>query len=156
MFCEMIKNQTEILFQNLKNCIEAANLSQTVDSIPNWRYIYHTLHSLDKWYINPTEYTEPDNFEQGTASFDKPCGNVLSKEQLNGYADKVFAKIRSYLDEMSDHKLVEKPLQCQYTRLELILGQFRHVMCHVGIIMGAALVSGDNCPEYIGLDRKYK
>ncbi|MGN0596667.1 MAG: hypothetical protein ACI4J1_04995 [Ruminiclostridium sp.] len=153
---EIIKKQTEILLQNVRNALLTADLTQKADGVQNGRYLYHTIHSLDKWFINPYDYTEPRGFPKDFDKLDKEFDFTVSKEQLSDYFDRVSAKITDYLSEITAEMLTEKPPDCKYTRLELILGQFRHAMCHVGIVMGMAMAEGKSCPQYVGLDGVYK
>ena len=49
------------------------------------------------------------------------------------YFDFVTNKIERYLENLTADELIQKPQGCEYTRLELILGQIRHEMWHVGL-----------------------
>lgn len=51
-----IKNQTEINFINLKDQIEVAELEAVYAGISASRYIFHNLHSIDRFFINPKDY----------------------------------------------------------------------------------------------------
>ena len=51
-----IKNQTEINFINLKDQIEVAELAAVYDGVSASRYIFHNLHSIDRFFINPNDY----------------------------------------------------------------------------------------------------
>ena len=79
---------------------------------------------------------------------------VLSNEQLLDYLHRVQAKTEKYLDELSDEELNEKPDGCEYTRLELILGQFRHISSHIGMINGQTIERTGKFPIFAGLDGK--
>ena len=39
--------------QNLLDCIPAALWDRGYDGAPLWQHVYHTLHELDQWFINP-------------------------------------------------------------------------------------------------------
>ena len=153
---DIIKKQTEILLRNVRNALLTADLEQRADGIPNSRYLYHAIHSLDKWFINPYDYTEPTGFPEGFDKLDEEFEITVSRGQLEEYFDIVSHKIMDYLTEITAEMLAEKPPDCKYTRLELILGQFRHAMCHVGIVMGMAMAEGKDCPQYVGVDGIYK
>ena len=127
------------------------------------RFIFHTLHSLDKWFVNPAEYKYDENSSGGVAEnlsvissyrqgFDAAPGVVISRENLEKYAVSVAQKIRIYLAKLSDKMLSEKLDGCEFTRLELILGQFRHVMCHAGISSAINAQNGNGWLKYFGLD----
>ena len=85
---------------------------------------------------------------------DNPCNVVLSDEQLLDYLHKVQIKTENYLDNLSEEELDEKPDGCEYTRLELILGQFRHISSHIGMINGQTIERTGRFPVFSGLDGK--
>lgn len=60
MLTEIIKEQTAVLFMNLRAQIEHCSLDCLVDGIPNSRYVFHAIHSLDKWFISPEDFAEPN------------------------------------------------------------------------------------------------
>ena len=39
--------------ENLIKCIPDELWTKRYDGIPVWKYLYHTLYSMDRWYINP-------------------------------------------------------------------------------------------------------
>ena len=58
-----IKNQTEINFINIRDQIEVAELEAVFDGVNGSRYIFHNLHSMDRFFINPIGYVyEGENF----------------------------------------------------------------------------------------------
>ena len=71
---------------------------------------------------------------------------------MEKYAVSVAQKIRIYLAKLSDKMLSEKLDGCEFTRLDLILGQFRHVMCHAGISSAINAQNGNGWLKYFGLD----
>ena len=85
---------------------------------------------------------------------DNPCNVVLSDTELLDYLHKVQIKTENYLDNLSDEELNEKPDGCEYTRLELILGQFRHISSHIGMINGQTIERTGRFPVFSGLDGK--
>lgn len=117
-------------------------------------YAYHAIHSADKWFFNPSKFTEPDFHENGMDNPDNPCNVVLSDTELLDYLHKVRYKTENYLDNLSDEGLNEKPDGCEYTRLELILGQFRHISSHIGMINGQTIERTGRFPVFSGLDGK--
>ena len=137
--CRMIKKQTITNYINMETAIKTYDRNALVCGSPAWRYVYHAIHSADKWFFNPAKFTEPGFHENGMDNPDNPCNKVLSDEQLLDYLHKVRAKTEKYLDELSDEELDEKPDGCEYTRLELILGQFRHISSHIGMINGQTI-----------------
>ena len=47
--------------QNLLDCIPDALWDRCYGGAPLWQHVYHTLHELDQWFINPrdTDFVEP-------------------------------------------------------------------------------------------------
>lgn len=104
--------------------------------MPLWKHIYHTIHSLDKWYINPHEYSEPLLHSNNLDNLNVKTNRTLSKAELKKYYKIVEEKINQYDDRLTDDILLTKPANCAWTRFTLILGQHRHLDCHMGMIMG--------------------
>lgn len=163
LLSKIIAEQTEILLKNINSVVQSANLEAEFDGLNASRFIFHTLHSLDKWFVNPEEYKYDENSSGGVAEnlsvissyrqgFDAAPGVVISRENLEKYAVSVAQKIRIYLAKLSDKMLSEKLDGCEFTRLELILGQFRHVMCHAGISSAINAQNGNGWLKYFGLD----
>lgn len=162
---KIIIRQTEILFKNLNAQIERCNLDAEIDGIQNARYLFHAIHSLDKWFINPEPFCEPDKTVTGgipaelsvidskRKGFTQANGTHISREQLLQYAISVEKKIQGYLLTLTDEKLVERAQDNgKFTRLELILGQFRHLMWHLGVSSAVTFMHDQTWPEYFGLD----
>ena len=51
-----IKKQQEINFINIEEQINKADLEAVFDGVNNSRYIFHNLHSMDRFFINPIGY----------------------------------------------------------------------------------------------------
>ncbi|MBR6582078.1 MAG: hypothetical protein IKK80_00535, partial [Treponema sp.] len=51
-----LKNQQEINFSNILDQIQVADLETIFDGVNNSRYIFHYLHSMDRFFINPEDY----------------------------------------------------------------------------------------------------
>ena len=139
-----IKNQTEINFINLKDQIEVAELAAVYDGVSASRYIFHNLHSIDRFFINPNDYVYEGERLFGIAEnlsvidvqragyVDDPS-IVIAREKLLAYFDFVKDKIEKYFEGLTAEALLQKPEGCEYSRLELILAQFRHQMWHAGL-----------------------
>lgn len=139
-----IKNQTEINFMNIRDQIEVAELEAVFDGVNGSRYIFHYLHSMDRFFINPISYVYegeklfdiPENLSvisTAREGFVEDTSIVISREKLLAYFEYVKNRIEKYFDQLTGDQLLQKPEGCEYTRLELILGQFRHQMWHVGL-----------------------
>ncbi len=148
----VIYQQTELIFYNMAISMKTTDRDALICGVPAWRYIYHTLHSCDKWFINPSIFSEPAIHVEHLEQVDVPCNKVLTDEELWEYYDLVKKKVMTYLKSLCDEQLYEKPEKCEFTVLELILGQFRHFMCHIGINNGITIAKTNRYPNVLGLD----
>lgn len=137
-------------FINLETAIRTYDRNALVCGSPAWRYVYHTVHSADKWFFNPFVYSEPDFHEDGMDNPDNPCSVELSDEQLLEYLYAVRDKTLRYIDGLTDEMLAEKPENCPYTRLELVLRQFRHISLHTGMLNGLTVEKTGKFPVFVG------
>ncbi len=150
--CEIIKKNVCPNFINLQTTIKTYDRNALVCGSPAWRYVYHTIHSADKWFFNPFVYDEPDFHKKGMDDPDVPCTIELTDEQLLDYLDKVRQKTLDYIDSLTDEMLYEKPENCKYTRLELVLRQFTHLSFHTGMINGLTIEKTGKFPVYAAAD----
>ena len=154
--CKMIKKQTDANFINLITAIKTYDRNAEVCGAPAWRYVYHTIHSADKWLFNPYIFDEPPFHKEGMDNPDAPCDVTLSDEELLAYLDSVRSKTAAYLDSLTDEMLGEYPEKCDMTRLELVLMQFRHISTHIGMLNGLTIEKTGRFPVYVtpaSLDR---
>ena len=149
ILCEIIKEQVGYNFLNLETSIKTYDRNALVCGSPAWRYIYHTIHSADKWFFNPFVYNEPDFHENGKDNPDNPCSTEFSNEKLLDYLCAVKNKTLQYIDDLSDEMLHKKPENCPYTRLELVLRQFRHISLHTGMINGLTIEKTGKFPVFV-------
>ena len=152
ILCGIIKEQVLPNFINLETAIKTYDRNALVCSSPAWRYAYHTIHSADKWFIDPFVFTEPDIHEKGMDNPDNPCTAEISDEQLLDYLHAVKDKTLQYIDSLTDEMLSEKPENCPYTRMELVLRQFRHISLHTGMINGLTIEKTGKFPLTYGED----
>ena len=61
----------------------------------------------------------------------------------------------AYLDTLTDEMLAEKPAGCRYTRLELVLRQFRHISFHTGMLNGQTALATGQFPMWVSETGKY-
>ena len=152
----MIKKQTDANFLNLITAIKTYDRNAPVCGAPAWRFVYHTIHSADKWFFNPYVFDEPDIHEEGMDDPYKPCTKELSDGELLDYLDRVRRKTSDYLGALTDDMLGQCPEKCDMTRLELILMQFRHISTHIGMLNGLTAEKTGRLPVYVtpaSLDR---
>ena len=147
--CEIIKEQVEANFLNLETAIRTYNRNAPVCGVPAWRYVYHTIHSADKWFFNPFVYEEPPFHEEGMDNPDNPCTAELSDSELLEYLGRVKQKTFDYLDRLTDIELYECPENCTFTRMDLVLIQFRHISFHTGMLNGQTVELTGKFPVYV-------
>ena len=155
-YVEVIRDQTARSLWSLRNVLEAipdAWWTRRYCGAPLWKHVYHTLHSLDRWYINPFAYTEPSFHTEGLNDLDADTGDaVLSRETLRAYANQVEQKIHRYLQQLEDAQLLEQPVNGErFTRFHFILAQHRHLDMHIGMLMGYIIADTGRWPRVLGL-----
>jgi hypothetical protein len=149
---ETIKTLTELMFHNLKISMDTSDWNTGICGAPAWRYIYHTIHSADKFFINPsTRFVEPEpSFHiTGLDWPDAPTDKTLDRETLNEYYEQVKSKVLIYLNTVNDARLSEIQEGCTNTRLGLIMEQFRHMYAHIGILNGITIVNTGKYPRVV-------
>jgi hypothetical protein len=152
----IIKNETNLLYDNIRitlNAFSEEELDNVFSNMPIWKHLYHMLHSLDQWYINPFRYEEPEFHKENMNSLfinSKPFERISRAELIN-YFESVKIKNDLFLNKLKEEELMEKPADCKYTRMDLILNQNRHVMYHVGSLHGYLDITTGKWPDYFGV-----
>lgn len=154
---DIVRDQTERALwevQNIMDCIPDVLWKKQYCQMPMWKHVYHMLHSLDLWFINPRDksFREPLFHVPDLNNLDIPCEKELTREELSGYYGGIKEKILRYLKELDGEELLQKPSGCEYTRFTLILAQHRHLHSHMGIIMGFIIDDTGLWPRVIGLE----
>ena len=157
---EIINDQASRLFTNTEYAseyVDDALLSKMICKWPLWRQLYHMLHSMDQWFINPFDYRDhrPDGFTIAALNAEIEMA-PLRKTELTEYYDSIRAKVKAHLSNLTVESLTEYPPDCKFTRFDLLLGQFRHIMFHIGMIRGCMLMERDEIPNYMGLSAPIK
>lgn len=148
-FIASLKSATDLMFFNLSIAMKTCDWQTDVGGSPAWRYIYHTIHSCDKFFINPNVYSEPAFHHAGLDWPDNPAKVVLSAELLWAYYEQTRAKILAYLDSLTDAQLLEIPDRCGMNRFELVMSQFRHMYAHIGILNGITIAHTGDYPRVV-------
>lgn len=144
--------------ENLIKCIPDELWSKRYDGIPMWKYLYHMLYSMDRWYINPCDpdYQDPEFHTDTLADLNViPTDERLTRSQLESYFFKIREKIQDYIEQLSDDDLSMKPQNCDMSRFLLILGQFRHWHRHMGVIYGFIIEDAGKWPYVLNMLGKY-
>ena len=153
----VIKAQSRRAFWEVKNvidCIPDGLWEREYCCAPLWKHVYHMLHSLDLWMINPRdkEFSEPEFHEKDLNDLDAVSRKTLSRKELEAYFFGIERKLARYLEELTDRQLPDCPEGCEYTRFTLILAQFRHLHSHMGMIMGFLIADTGKWPRVLGLE----
>ncbi len=159
-FCSIIQEQTmRALWEtdNVIACVPDSLWNKQYCEMPMWKHIYHMLHSLDLWFINPYDesFAEPVIHEKDLNNLDVQSEKKLSRIDIETYCGNVKTKITDYLLSLKDKELLLKPPGCEYSRVTLILAQFRHLHCHMGMIMGFIIDDTGKWPKVLGLKGEF-
>lgn len=124
--------------QNIIDCVPDALWDREFGGAPLWQHIYHMLHELDRWFINPrdNDFVEPPIHTPRLEDLNIYPASHLDRRALDEYFYTIKAKLSVYLTELHDEDLLQKPDHCEWTRLTLILTQYRHLHLHLGMLMG--------------------
>lgn len=161
MLCDDIRYLTERALwetENLIKCIPDELWYKRYDAIPMWKYLFHTLYSMDRWFINPCDssYQNPDFYIDDLANLNViPKDESLDRNQLENYFYQIQDKIKKYIVDLNDDMLAENPEGCDISRFRLILGQIRHWHRHMGIIYGFIIQDAGKWPYVLNMNGKY-
>ena len=150
-----ILHQFEILLKNIRTTLLSVSdeeFLKPIGKFPLWKHMYHCLHSMDQWLINPFDYTEPDFHVENLKSLVTGSEKILYKSDLVKYFAGVASKAVDYLSKLSDDELIEKPENCKYDRLSLINGQMRHASYHIGFIQMGIYAATGRWIDFTGMD----
>lgn len=154
-YTEIIKDQTERALWSINNvmdCVPNEYWNKNYCEMPLWKHIYHTLHSLDMWYINPRKYSQPTFHIENLNNLEVETDRILSRNELKHYYQLINKRINQYINSITDDILLTKPENCEWTRFTLILAQHRHLHSHMGMIMGFIIAETGLWPKVIGLE----
>ena len=145
--------------QNLIASVPDALWNKRYDGIPMWKFIYHMLYSMDRWYINPNDpaYKEPEFHTKTLADLnvEPPLDETLTREQITDYFEHIKSKIDVYDEVLTDDMLSKCPECCDMSRFRLILGQYRHWHRHMGVIYGFVVEDSGKWPYVLNMMGKY-
>lgn len=156
-YIDIIQELTDRALWEVKNIIECVPESiwnKSYCEMPLWKHIYHMLHSLDLWFINPRDkyFIEPSIHIKDLNNLDVYTEKLISRSEINRYYSQINKKIKNYLIHTTDEELLLMPDNCEYTRFTLILSQYRHLHSHMGMIMGFIIESTGMWPRVVGLE----
>ena len=71
------------------------------------------------------------------------------------YLDQIEKKAYAYIESLTDEVLYGCPPNCEHTRLELVLRQFRHISFHTGMLNGQTAIATGKFPVWVSDTDKY-
>ena len=156
-YMDIIQDLTDRALWEVKNVIDSIPddlWDKCYCEMPMWKHIYHMLHSLDLWFINPRDknFIEPAIHEKGLNNLDVFTDKKITRDEINQYFNDISVKIKDYVSHTKDEELLSTPDNCEYTRFTLILSQFRHLHSHMGMIMGFVIDDTGKWPRVLGLE----
>ena len=154
-YTEIIKDEANRALwevHNVIHCIPDELWDKPYCEMPLWKHVYHMLHSLDQWYINPRVYTQPPFHEEDLNNLDVKSNERLSRQDIEQYFAHVRKKISAYNKTLTDDLLLQKPKACEWDRFTLILAQHRHLHSHMGMLMGFIIEDTGMWPKVLGLE----
>ena len=104
--------------QNLLDCIPDALWDRCYGGAPLWQHVYHTLHELDQWFINPrdTDFVEPPIHTPHLQELHIYPAVRLDRPAIDDYFYTIKAKLSIYLTSLHDEDLLQRPDNCEWTR----------------------------------------
>jgi hypothetical protein len=156
MISDSIRRQTSQIFENIEillNSFSDSEFPKKSGGFAIWKQFYHLIHSMDKNFIDPSNFQEPSFHIDNLDIIYLDSEIILSKEQIIEYYSQVKLKIQEYLEKLTDAHLLESIefRELRLTRIELILAQLRHIFYHVGYFHCIKKVESGQTPEYVGL-----
>ena len=135
--------------QNVMDCIPDELWDRCYGGAPLWQHIYHTLHHLDQWFINPrdNDFVEPPVHTPHLQELDIYPAAHLDRRDIDDYFYTIKAKLSIYLTSLHDEDLLQRPENCEWTRFTLMLSQYRHLYMHMGMLMGFVEAETGLCPR---------
>jgi len=150
---ELILPRVNVTFHNIATMLRTFEPEAELFGMPLWKHAYHLLHSCDRWCINPARYEEPPFHTPGLDSLDEHVFEPrLGREDLLGYHAQIRAKCLAYLETLRDEDWTQAPEGCEFARITLLLGQFRHIYAHVGNINAVTMQRTGRWPLVVGLE----
>ncbi|WP_394916216.1 hypothetical protein [uncultured Robinsoniella sp.] len=140
--------------KNVIDCIPEESWNKKYCEMPLWKHVYHMLHSLDLWFINPRDdqFREPSIHEKDLNNLDVVSEKELTRIEIDSYYARTEIKIRQYLLVLKEEELLAYPESCEYNRFTLIIAQIRHLHTHMGMIMEFIIADMNLWPRVLGLE----
>jgi hypothetical protein len=134
----VIKNIIKRHFLPSLRMLEAAITTSSKDlwnmdssNAPLWQHVMHTLESMDYFFTDAQlPYMAEDYKPHIPYDFTEQKLKPISQKKCKEYFKKVKAKFEQYLNNHADNLLAKSPRLKEYTILDLLLAQIRHIQYH--------------------------
>jgi uncharacterized damage-inducible protein DinB len=143
----------EMLARAIDDCPDDA-WDRPDEAISIWQYAYHCLLGLDVWVRQAGDAFTPAPFHNAAGGrLLKGQGAVMTREQIAGYRDAVYARCRAVLESTSaDDFAKEVDLRgFKVSLANLVLEQMRHIQHHVGSMHTQLRRHTGAAPQWVGL-----
>ncbi|MBH1942105.1 DinB family protein [Mobilitalea sibirica] len=137
-----LHNQFESSYQMLDNLIQVIPEDKWYSKyhdIPMWKQVFHILYFIEFWIrpeYNDREFRCMKFDERISPELDVHTeGDIsISKEQMLEYLNNIHLKTLQVFEELQDKDLGEPIINGvdNYTYLDVITGQIRHIMYNIG------------------------
>lgn len=107
---------------------------RTKDGHPYWQIVLHILTGLHYWTRNAGEpFDYPFSNRRVYPELDALPADTVTPDEMQSYFQTVKAKVEDFLAHLSDEQLNDiSDLNPEYTNLDLLLCQIRHIQHHLG------------------------
>lgn len=144
-----MERQTDILFSNIQALVDIYPDYEAENG--DWDYgaqLFHLVTSLDKWFI------DPDGERGNVVEMLRRAHHRIPAADMASYFKDICERIREFIRSNPDWE--SSPGEMEWSHLELVMGQFRHAMHHVGYLHAYLRIKGVKPPEWIGLSQAGK
>ena len=108
LISDSVKRQCMQIFQNIDilfSEISSEDFNKRQGGFFIWKQFYHMIHSIDKNFIDPSIYQEPNIHIKNLDVIYMDDDNIMSKEKIENYYNEVKNKILMYLNKINDESL---------------------------------------------------
>jgi len=150
---ELLWNQFGASIDMLENAILMCPIEFWNTKKKFWYNAYHCLFFLDYYLtLNPLDFSPPEPFTDSEFE-DKFPERVYTKEELISYLSSCRKKCRSLVmnltDEMADQRWINYSRTMDYSVLELLIYNLRHVQHHAAQLNLILRQDIDAAPEWV-------
>jgi hypothetical protein len=134
---EIEKQNLDISFHMFCNILDYFSddfWNKRVGGFVFWQQFVHVLCGIDYWMRDTNDsYINPFNNLKIYTELEMDPEDVLSKKQVIIFRDNVANKIHEYFKDKTDRWLLEESkIEINYTNLDIVTMQIRHIQYHLG------------------------